>query len=108
MADERMADERSMLAALLADDRLEDKERTAFEDMSSFLNLSPKSKLKRAQYEWAERRFRELELDANVTLNLHSSGKVPEGRSPGIAKVTFPWQRPDGTYDLPKKPPHRR
>lgn len=102
-----MADEKKMLLALLADERLSDKERESFDDMSSALSLSPKRRLTKAQFEWVERRFRQLELDANVSLNLHSEGKVPDGRIHGVAPVRFPWQREDGTMNLPKDPPGR-
>lgn len=102
-----MADERKMLIALLGDDRLSDREREAFDDMSSALSLSPSRKLTKAQSDWVERRFRQLELDADVFMNLHSEGKVPEGRTHGVAPVRFPWQREDGTLNLPKDPPGR-
>jgi hypothetical protein len=102
-----MADQRQMLIALLGDDRLQDKERTAFEDMSSGLQLSPKARLSRAQLDWVERRFRDLELDANVSLNLHSEGRVPEGRIHGVPPVVFPWER-EGGLKRPLDPPGRK
>ncbi len=101
-----MADQRKMLLALLGDDRLNDKERAAFEDMSSGLSLAPKSKLSKAQYDWVERRFRQLELDTE-SMNLHSSGLVPEGRVHGVAKVTFPWEN-GGPMSRPLDPPGRK
>lgn len=103
----KMADQRQMLIALLGDDRLQDRERTAFEDMSSGLQLSPKASLTKAQFEWAERRFRELELDANVSLNLHSEGRAPEGRVHGVAPVVFPWEK-GGPMLRPLDPPGRK
>jgi len=95
-----------MLIALLADDRLLDKERAAFEDMASRIELSPSTKLSKAQYEWAERRFRELELDADESLNLHSEGRVPRGLMPGAKPVVFPWEREGARRPL--KPPGRK
>jgi hypothetical protein len=102
-----MADQRQMLIALLGDDRLQDKERTAFEDMSSGLELSPKAKLTKAQFDWVERRFRELELDAGESLNLHSEGRVPDGRIHGVAPVVFPWEN-GGPMSRPLGPPGRK
>ncbi len=101
-----MADQRQMLVTLLGDDRLQDKERTAFEDMSSGLQLSPTAKLTRAQFDRVERRFRELELDANESLNLHSEGRVPSGRMHGVPPVVFPWEKDPGSK--PTKPPGRK
>ncbi len=101
-----MADERKMLVALLGDERLSDREREAFDDMSSRLSLSPKAALTKAQFEWVERRFRQLELDADVALNLHSEGKVPSGRTHGVPPVVFPWEK-DGKRVLPLDPPGR-
>lgn len=103
-----MAEERKMLLALLGDDRLSDREREAFDDMSSAMSLSPSRKLTKAQFDWVERRFRQLELDSDVALNLHSEGKVPEGRTHGVPPVRFPWQKADGSLDLPKDPPGRK
>jgi hypothetical protein len=101
-----MADQRKMLLALLGDDRLSDRERSAFEDMSSGLSLSPRSSLTKAQHEWVEKRFRQLELDTE-SLNLHSSGLVPEGRVHGVAQVKFPWEV-EGGMARPLDPPGRR
>lgn len=102
-----MADQRQMLIALLGDDRLQDSERTAFVDMSSGLELSPRAKLTKLQFDWVERRFRELELDANESLNLHSEGRVPEGRVHGVPKVVFPWEK-GGPMTRPLDPPGRK
>lgn len=102
-----MADQRQMLITLLGDDRLQDKERTAFEDMSSGLQLSPTARLTKPQFDWVERRFRQLELDADVSLNLHSEGRVPDGRLHGVPPVIFPWEKEGGTK-RPLAPPGRK
>ncbi len=96
-----------MLIALLADDRLSDREREAFEDMSSRLQLSPRAVLTKAQAEWVERRHLQLGLPEEAA-NLFSSGLVPEGRTHGVPPVRFPWQNQDGTNSLPKEPPGRK
>lgn len=101
-----MADQKQMLLALLGDDRLQDRERTAFEDMASQLELGKSARLSKAQFDWVERRFRELELDAGGSLNLHSEGRVPRGLMPGAKPVVFPWE--EGGAGRPLKPPGRK
>jgi len=99
-----VASERGMLLALLEDERLDAKERTAFEDMSNFLQLKPRAALSKKQADWVSRRFEQLDLTAPAE-NLHSAGLVPEGRTHGVPPVVFPWQ--DGRMEKPLKPPRR-
>ena len=60
-----MTDHRAMLAALLADERLGETERSHFEEMSSQLELSPRASLPKAQAERVERRHAQLRLAGN-------------------------------------------
>jgi hypothetical protein len=86
-----------VLAALLRDDRLTDKERGAFDGM--LRNIRSGGKLSVIQRDWAKDVFDRLELDAEVTANLVSSGMVPRGK-----EVHLPYE------DMPKplKPPGRK
>lgn len=99
-----MASEIEMLDALLDDDRIDEKEQAAFEDMRHFLTAYPQRKLSEKQRKWVESRFEKLDLGVAESLNLFSSGKVAKG-SYSKNSVTFPWEKPG--YKKPLKPPGR-
>lgn len=96
-----------MLKALVDDDRLESDEvaSEAFPRMLARLDMSPHAKLSDKERAWVERKFEQLDLGSGDSLNLHSSGKVPSGLTPGRPGVKFPWEAPG--YEKPKKPPGR-
>jgi hypothetical protein len=100
-----MASEKEMLQALLADERLGDEEREAFQSMVSPLELSPKAKLSEKQRAWVVSRYEKLDLGAESSLNLHSSGKLPE-KPPGVKSTLLPWEKPG--YQKPLSPPVKK
>lgn len=89
-----------ILKALLADDRLVEVERKAFTDMFERLDMGLRRGLTKPQREWADRRYKELELeDEEGSENLHSGGAVPDG-------VPDPTKRHYMSFALPLAPPH--
>jgi len=88
-----------VLAAILADDGLNEVEREKFRDMSDKLARGGRA-LSKSQREWADRVYRERELDAAAPAeNLVSAGLVPAG-------IPDPSARHFQKMQLPKKPPH--
>ena len=84
-----------LLGALLdAADRLSDREARAFDSMAQQIKSR---NLTRSQRQWAESVYDRLELEANRTLNLVSTGQVPTGHVP-----QFVWE-----LNKPLKPPGR-
>lgn len=81
------------------DERLSPAEDEAFWDMKARVESGKIEKLSHAQREWASDVYRRLELDAEETLNLYSSGSVPTGAHVAVPEVL---------RNLPKKPPRRR
>lgn len=100
-----MASEKEMLQALLADERLGDEEREAFQGMVSPLELSPRAKLSEKQRTWVVSRYEKLDLGAESSLNLHSSGKLPK-KPPGVASPVLPWEKPG--YKKALSPPVKK
>ncbi len=97
-----LSSDASMLDSLLKDERLDETEREAFEDMSGLVSRGVK--LSKKQKDWIERRWRGLELDAEEgSANLYSSGKVDKT---GGDKVQLPWEKPG--YVKVLKPPSRQ
>lgn len=89
-----------ILKALLADDRLNEVERKAFADMFERIDIGVRSGLTKPQREWADRRYKELELEDEAgSVNLHSSGIVPQG-------IADPSKRHYEKLALPLAPPH--
>ena len=88
--------DQQLLAALLGNAiRLSEQEETAFKEMEQRLNryrLSPR------QRQWAEAVYDRLDLEADRTLNLVSTGQVERTKVP-----RFAWEE-----NLPLKPPGRR
>lgn len=66
-----------LLTALLASSGLTGRERNAFSDMLSRLQGGRIRRLTADQRAWAERRYTDLDLQAEQSLNLASSGRVP-------------------------------
>ena len=101
-----MASEKEMLQALLADERLGDEEREAFQGMVSPLELSPRAKLSEKQRAWVVSRYEKLDLGAESSLNLHSSGKVPDKPANMKSTVLLPWEKPG--YQKALSPPVKK
>jgi hypothetical protein len=101
-----MASEKEMLKALLADERLNDEEREAFSSMISPLELSPRSKLTEKQRAWVVSRYEKLDLGAESSLNLHSSGKIPEKPAGMKSTTLLPWEKPG--YQKVLSPPVKK
>ncbi len=80
-----------LLDALVRCDRLREAEQAAFRDMAMKIRRGDKQNLSREQREWAERRYTELELDADApAVNAVSSGLVagePAGAPPVLERV---------------------
>ncbi len=98
-----MASEREMLENLLGDERVEGNERKAFQDMLD--GLDPGRKLSFKQHKWVQGRWERLDLGVGESMNLHSSGRVPDADPFNPNAVTLPWERPG--YEKPLKPPGR-
>lgn len=89
--------DREILDALLKErDRLTDEEADAFESMMG--RVGRNVPLTDRQRNWAEDVYKRLELDADRTLNLVSTGRVSKENVP-----TFEWEK-----NRPLKPPGRR
>lgn len=97
-----MATDSQMLAALLEDERLSEDERPRFEDMER--QLSNEGALSRKQHQYVESRWKQLGLNSDETLNLHSSGKCP--KTLGSSKIVLPWEKPG--YVKVLKPPGKK
>jgi hypothetical protein len=80
---------------LKARDRLSDEEEVAFDSMAKQAAYRP---LTDRQRQWAESAYDRLDLEADRTLNLVSTGQVPRENVP-----TFEWEK-----NRPLKPPGRR
>lgn len=99
-----MASDLDKLNALLADDRLSDEDREAFEGMKKRLVRGPTAKLSRPQSQWVDDIYHKLELDVGEgSANLFSSGKV---KAEGKSSVVLPWEQPG--YVKVMKPPGRK
>jgi hypothetical protein len=84
-----------LLTSLMgAHDRLNDREVTAFSDMQQQIT---RRRLTRSQRQWAEGVYDKLELEADRTLNLVSTGQVAVERVP-----RFMWE-----LNRPLRPPGR-
>lgn len=91
----------TILSALVADDRLTERERPAFENMQENITSGRYDTLTGPQRDWAERRYLELHLDADeASANLHSNKLVPQG-------IPNPNARHYEKLDRPMKPPGR-
>ncbi len=94
MSGQRTSNDATRLARLLADDRLNEREREAFDEMAQRGRI-----LTARQRTWVDDVYRRLELDADEAENLWSDGAVPVGR---------PVDVPEVLRVLPKRPPGRR
>ena len=99
-----MAADSEMLEDLLEDQRVEGNERKAFRDMLD--GLLPGRMLTFKQRKWVQGRWERLELGVGESMNLHSSGRVPDADPSSPNAVTLPWERPG--YSKPLKPPGRK
>lgn len=92
--------ETDRLEVLLTDDRLPEKERTAFQNMLDLLNGGKIRYLSADQRKWVDDYYKRYEKDAEEgSLNLHSRKLVPQG-------IVMP-KRHYETMDRPTKPPGR-
>ena len=98
-----MASEQEMLEDLLDDERVEGNERKAFKNMLG--RLGPGRILSQKQRKWVQGRWERLDLGVGESLNLHSSGQVPDANPHSPNAVKFPWDKPG--YKKPLKPPGR-
>jgi hypothetical protein len=98
-----MVSDQDMLEDLLDDERVEGSERKAFQSMLD--DLRPGGFLSRKQRKWVQGRWERLELGVGGSLNLHSSGQVPDADPTSPNAVTFPWEK--SNYQKPLKPPGR-
>lgn len=95
-----MTDE-DRLQALLRDERLNDREREAFEDMLEWVQVKERP-LTPKQHAWVTETMHRLELDAGeLSGPTFASGRIPRGR---------PVEMPEVLKVDPKKilPPNRR
>jgi hypothetical protein len=101
-------DSESLLSALIDSKRLHNSEYNAFRDMRYKLrNGIGKGGLSPAQREWAERRYAQLDLDADEpSLNLVSSGAVKKDVSTATTIARVLAFVPD-QFRKPERPPGR-
>ena len=93
-------DDAGMLAELLEDERLAEKERKAFTDMS--YQVETGRALTEKQRKWVASRWEKLGHGVAPAENLFSSGKVAPADPNSPNAVTFPWEKPG--YKMPKPP----
>jgi hypothetical protein len=101
-----MATEKEMLTELIHDNRLSDDDQKAFQSMLEYLDSGGRKRLSRKQHEWVAEKHKRLELTVESSLNLHSSGKVPDGVPKGKTLTTLPWEQPG--YNKPLRPPGKK
>jgi hypothetical protein len=83
MGDAQMSDHTMLQALVSSEERLGEGEGGRFADMLDKLGTGKGRKLSSRQREYVAKRFTDLELDADVALNLHSNGKAPAGYKKG-------------------------
>jgi hypothetical protein len=106
LATVQMLDALELLDALVRCDRLREAEQAAFRDMAAKIRRGDKQNLSREQREWAERRYTDLELDADApAVNAVSSGLVPgdPGGAPAVLKRVL--ERVPEKFQKPLRPP---
>jgi len=89
--------DQQLIEALLKCDRLSEREEKAFTDMQGQMQIRRKP-LTSPQRQWADAVYDRLELEADRTINMVSTGQALRGNVP-----TFDWEK-----SLPKKPPGRK